>query len=252
VSLQVVKFVVDETPYACWDWELARKNLEFIEGIDADYFRYVAEANAANLDSNDKHRAALSLRLTYSQGLETLFALLCSAVQAPQCVIGWMLSYKNEELQRVVQKITKGYPVYSKLKDQPITWEILAKYVHAYLGYTPEKVAWIQEGFGSLWMRFAGEFTNIKITQEYNSAKHGLRTSLGGFSLAVGLEETPGVPAPRDKMQSLGGSVFGTSYFTAEKIVDDNRLNFRPRSRSRNWNPENLANDLVLLSYVNY
>ena len=88
----------------------------------------------------------------------------------------------------------------------------------------------------------------LKIAQEYNSAKHGLRTSLGGFSLRVGLEETPGIPAPRDKMQSLGGSVFGTSYFTVEKIIDNKRLNFRPRSHSRNWDPENLANGLVLLS----
>ena len=116
--MQVVQFVIDETPYACWDWELTRKNLEFLEGIDADYFRYVAETNGANLEGEDKHRAALSLRLAYSQGLETLFALLCSAVQAPQCVVGWMLSYKNEELQQLVQKITESYPKYLAKSNQ--------------------------------------------------------------------------------------------------------------------------------------
>jgi hypothetical protein len=246
--LQVVKFVVDETPYACWDWELITKNLEFLQGIDAAYFRYVVETNTANIEGEDQHRAALSLRLAYSQGLETLFALLCSAVQAPQCVVGWMLSYKNEELQRLVQKITKGYPIYSRLNEQPVTWGVLSKHTHAYLAYPPEKLAWIQEGFERLWTRFAGEFANAKITQEYNSAKHGLRTRLGGFSLYVGREETPGIPAPSERMQPLGGSVFGTSYFMLEKIVGDHRLNFRPRNRSRNWSPKNLSNGLGLLS----
>jgi len=246
--LEVVKFVVDETPYACWDWELKRKNLKFLEGIDADYFRYVAEANVANLGGANRHRAALSLRLAYSQGLETLFALLCSMVQAPQCAIGWMLVYRNDELQKVVQKITSGYTVFSRIKEGPVTWALLAKYVHSCLSHPSEKTAWIQEGFGRLWGRFAGEFTNPKTVQEYNSAKHGLRTSLGGFSLAFGLEESPGVPVHRDKLQSLGGSDFGTSYFAVERMVDDERLNFRPRSCSRNWNPEQLAEGLVLLS----
>jgi len=97
--LEPVKFVVYDTPHACWDLELRRKNLEFLEGIDAEYFRYVAEMNVTHLESDNKHRAALALRLAYSQGLETLFALLGARIQAPHCVIGWMLAYENKELQ---------------------------------------------------------------------------------------------------------------------------------------------------------
>jgi hypothetical protein len=244
----VVKFVVDETPYACWDWDLPKKNLDFLDGIDADYFEYVAKANASSLDGEDKHRAALSLRLTYSQGLETLFALLCSAVQAPQCTIGWMLSYKIEELQHLVQKITQGSTVYSRLNIKRITWDSLAECIHCGLRYEQEKVTWIQEGFGTLWLRFAGEFTNTKIMQEYNSAKHGLRTRLGGFSISIGKEQTFGVPPPPEQMQSLGGSTFGTSFFTAQRIIDDQRLNFHPRNLSRNWDPEDLLHALILIS----
>jgi hypothetical protein len=56
---------------------LQKKNLEFLEDIDADYFSYVAELNAARIeDADDKHRAALSLRLAYSQGLGLLAFLL--------------------------------------------------------------------------------------------------------------------------------------------------------------------------------
>ncbi len=245
--MEVIKFAVDKTPYACWDWELKKKNLDFLKGIDAEYFRYIAEANAVNLDGDDKQRAALAIRLAYSQGLEVLFALLCSAIQAPQCVVGWMLSYKNSELECLISKINKGEKVFSRFKEQPIGWYSLAKYVHSYLSYEPEKLGWIHEGFGKLWSRFSREFTDEGISQEYNSAKHGLRTSLGGFFLRIGFEEKPGVLAPSKNMRPLGGSVFGTSYFRREK-VGNTWLNFRPRHQSRNWDPQNLIHKLVLLS----
>lgn len=246
--MEHVKFVVDETPHACWDWHLQRKNIEFLEGIDSDYFRYVAESNLVGLESEDQQRAALSLRLSYSHGLETLFALLCSMVQAPQCVIGWMISYKNSELRNVVRKITKKENLYSRLKFSPVTWDLLAKHVHSNLGFDEEKLKWIQEGFGQIWKIFADDYLSEGSYQEYNGGKHGLRTRLGGFYFAVGKEDTPGVPAPPEKMQTIEGSEFGTSFFTRETIINNNRINFRPRTQSRNWKPAHLANGLVLLS----
>ncbi|MDO8140668.1 MAG: hypothetical protein Q6358_04145 [Candidatus Brocadiales bacterium] len=246
--MEHVKFVVDETPHACWDWHLQRKNIEFLEGIDSDYFRYAAESNLAGLESEDQQRAALSLRLSYSHGLETLFALLCSMVQAPQCVIGWMISYKNSELRNVVRKITKKENLYSRLKFSPVTWDLLAKHVHFNLGFDEEKLKWIQEGFGQIWKIFADDYLSEGSYQEYNGIKHGLRTRPGGFYFAVGKEDTPGVPAPPEKMQTIEGSEFGTSFFTRETIINNNRINFRPRTQSRNWNPAHLANGLVLLS----
>jgi hypothetical protein len=70
-----------------------------------------------------------------------------------------------------------------------------------------------------------------------SSPKHGLRTRPGGLTLAIGFEETPGIPAPPEKMHNLGGSKFGTSYFSREKVLESNRINFRPRRQSRNWDP---------------
>lgn len=247
-KMEIKVFTVDETPYACWDWDLESKNLEFLAGIDSDYFRYVAEAHAAHLEGDDRHRAALSLRISYSQALEVLFSLLCATVQAPNCVVGWMISYKNFELSNVVRKITNSQPVHNRFKDGPISWDLLAKHVHSYLEGDTEKINWIQTGFGKLWRRFAGDFLDEKLTQEYNSAKHGLRTRPGGFSLAIGLQETPDQPAPPEKMQSLGGSKYGTSYFAREKIIENDRINIRPRRQARNWNPENLLNGLTLLA----
>lgn len=167
-KLEVIKFAIDEIPFACWDWELQKKNIEFLEGIDTDYFKYIAEINAEKLKGNNKHKAALSLRLAYSQGLEALFALLCSAVQAPQCAIGWILNYRNSDLVNLVKKISKREVIYTRFRDTSISWELLAKHVHVNLGYEQEKVAWIQEGFGKLCSWFANEFTDENFSKEYN------------------------------------------------------------------------------------
>jgi hypothetical protein len=246
--MEAVKFVIYETPFACWDWDLREKNLEFLEGIDAGYFRYVANLNSDHVEDNDKHRAAVSLRLAYSHGLEALFALLCSAVQAPQCPIGWVLNYRNMDLLSLVKKISNKEPVYTKFRQTPVTWELLAKHIHSGLGYEEEKRIWIQKGFGRLWTWFASEFADENMTLEYNCIKHGLRARPGGFHLAVGHEDTPGVPAPPEKMMSLGGSTFGSSYFVKEYVVPKDKCNFRPRRHSRNWSLHNLANGLVLIS----
>lgn len=246
--MEIAKFVVDETPYAFWDLELQKKNLEFIEGIDAEYFRYVAESSVPYLKGDDKQRAALALRLSYSQGLEALLALLCSLVQSAECVIGWMTSYKNSELKDLVRKISRHEDVYSRLKGKPVTWALLAQCVHSNLNFDECKLSWIQKGFGKLWEGFAADFLEEGISDEYNGIKHGLRTRPGGFYLALGREDTPGVPAPQERMQTVGGSEFGTFFFTRETIIPRNYINFRPKGHFRNWNPENLAEGLRLLS----
>jgi len=245
--MEAVKFVIYETPFACWDWNLREKNIEFLEGIDAGYFSYVANLNS-DVEDDDKHRAAVSLRLAYSHGLEALFALLCSAVQAPQCAVGWVLNYKNTDLLSLVRKISNEESVYTKFKQTPVTWEFLAKYIHSGLSYEEDKKIWIQKGFGRLWTLFAGEFVDENITREYNCIKHGLRARPGGFHLAVGQEDTPGVPAPAEKMTFLGGSTFGSSYFVKEYIIPNDKRNFRPRRHSRNWSLHNLTNGLVLIA----
>lgn len=145
--MEVIKFVIHETPFACWDWELQKKNLEFLEGIDAKYFRYVAELNAEHIEDDEKHRAALALRLAYSHGLEALFALLCSVVQAPQCAVGWIINYRNVDLINIVKKISRKDFIHSRFKEKPVTWELLAKHVHEYINYEQEKRDWVVSQF---------------------------------------------------------------------------------------------------------
>jgi len=152
--MERVKFVINQTPYVYWDWKLREKNREFLHGIDSDYFEYIAEVNVPYLEGEDKHRPALTIRLAYSQALETLFALLCSTIQAPRCGIGWMLSYKNSELNEMGERISKGKEIYSRFKEGKLTWLLLSRHIHSGLAYEQEKKEWIQEGFGRAWGGF--------------------------------------------------------------------------------------------------
>lgn len=90
-NIEHCPFVVDETPYCLWECNLARLNLTFLESIDPYYFQHVVETFAPMLEGEAKHYAAVALRSGYSHGLETLFALLCAFVQAPQCPAGWII-----------------------------------------------------------------------------------------------------------------------------------------------------------------
>lgn len=87
---------------------------------------------------------------------------------------------------------------------------------------------------------------------EYNSFKHGFRFALGGFELAFGKEENPGVQAPPEKMHSIGRNELGTSFLVAEKIEgapnEKPDCHFTTNKYSLNWDPENMSYGLLLIS----
>lgn len=57
--MESYSFAVDERPLRIWDWRLGEKNLDFLRGVDPDYFVYVAEVNSPVLEQQKDHRAAL-------------------------------------------------------------------------------------------------------------------------------------------------------------------------------------------------
>src|SRR5690349_21028069 len=89
-DIYYVPFVVNEKPFCVWEWDLPQRNLDFIGSLDAEYFEYVAKISARELEGEDCQRAAVTIRAAYSHGLETLFALLFAALQAPACMVGWI------------------------------------------------------------------------------------------------------------------------------------------------------------------
>lgn len=44
--LHYCMLVVDETPYCVWDWDMQGRTVSFLEGVDPDYFVYLAEIQA--------------------------------------------------------------------------------------------------------------------------------------------------------------------------------------------------------------
>lgn len=245
--LECISFVVDETPYACWEWNIRARNIEFLNGIDPDFYTYIVDAHTEHLDEADRGlKAALAIRTTYAMALETFFALLGALVQAPLCSYGWVMRYKVGELESLVKKLKDGDELLTLLNFEP-TIETLATEIHAFNGHDAAKKEWISKGFARAWRGFAGDFLDEAQRAEYNSAKHGLRTRLGGFSLSMGPEDEPGKRARPEAMTSMGGSKFGSSFFVPVNLAEGNR-NFRAKRTHRNWVPENMIKGVHLIS----
>jgi hypothetical protein len=263
-QVQRYPFVVNETPYCIWDSDIAGRDLEFLNMIDPAYFDHVAASmgnllppNQVNRDSDDKDAddarkeandvaryAAVTLRTTYSHGLETFFALVGATVQANRSVAGWMLKYKLVDLEELVRKIHRGEAIKTRITTRSLSWELLAEALTPVGTGDADKDARMRQHFGRLWRRLAHDFLNKDLVDEYNSIKHGLRVNMRGFYLALGLEDIPGVPAPPENMRLMGSSQFGN--YTSEKLHDSR--NFRILRKSRNWNPWKFVYALQLIS----
>jgi hypothetical protein len=242
-----IRFAVNEKPYCFWSLDPIGQDLEFINMIDPRYFEHIAELHGESLEGDEKQYAAGAIRIAYSHGLETLFALLCAVAQAPDCVMGWFLKYQNRDLYDVVRKINERQAIYTKLKCDTVTWSEIAELVFSGLKTgDDEKDKAICNNFARLWRRFASDFLNKHHELEYNSIKHGLRAKLGGFYLALGAEDKAGVPAPPDRMRVAGSSEFGSSFFITEKLHD--ARNFSVSHQSLNWFPLNFLYALKLIS----
>lgn len=246
-------FVVDKIPHCLWYWGDIRKlNLEFIERVEPGYFQYLAEIHTTDKADEEEQPAAIALRTAYSHGLETLFALLGAAVQAPKCVIGWMTKYRNSDLNRLVKRIQERRPLLSIFIESTLSWDAIAKTIHSYLVLDDkEKESRVVGGYKKLWANFAGDFLDTANSQEYNSIKHGLRARPGGFWVSIGAEESPGVPAPKEKMALLGQSDYGSSFWTSELLSKNKKLqhHFGLNKQFKNWNPLDLAYGLHLLAF---
>jgi hypothetical protein len=243
-------FAVYDVPYCVWDWDIKRLNVDFIESIDHKFFEYAAHVHVGNIGGEDKHRCATALRSAFYHGLETLFALICSALQAPDCVVGWMLKYQTAQLRKMVSEISSGdlkVPVRLNLKS--ITWESISDSINRFSFEDSTRTSQTKHLFAHLWNLFAEYFVDEYSIWEYNSIKHGLRTSPGGFSLEFGLQDQPGTPATPEQMHLLGSSEFGHSFFTAKEIAGSKGdPNLRIVRSSVGWNPEATGYALLLIA----
>jgi hypothetical protein len=239
--------VVNNEPYCIWDHDLKGRNNEFLESIDVEYFDYVLNTH---LSTEDEKRAAVSLRMSFHHVLETMFSLLGSYVQAPDCAYAWIIKCSTTDLREVVRRVNQGdKSLFAKLKLTDVSWQAIAELIFCCYMPSTEKNKITIELFARLWQRLAYEFLDQDYIDEYNSLKHGFRIRAGGFALAVGLEHQYGVPPPADEMKLIGKSEYGSSFFKLEPIGPEKKnRSLRSRRISLNWKIEKITLLIQLIS----
>jgi hypothetical protein len=250
--MEYTVFLVDRTPYGVVEWDLKEKNLEFLNGIDPDYFHYVAKSHLASLDGEDKNRAAVAIRLGFFHGMETLFSIICATLQAPDCYPAWIEKCTSGQLRSMVDTINRGSNHFqNKLNIDWVDWDSMAEKVFFCSKFNEKIPNETIKKFSQFWSRLSSIYLNENYKYEFNSIKHGFRTKAGGFHLRMGVEPEYGVSPPEEEMRHMGGSKFGTSFYRAESLnLVDNKLekhNLRIKQHNINWNPETMCYSLGLI-----
>ncbi len=240
-------FAVSDRAFCCWEWDLIDRTLRFLTSLDVEYYRQVAATWAELLGTDADMSASIALRNAYHQGIETLFSLLGAYVQAPHAVPAWLAHCRTEDLEKVVRAMCDGSALLTQNGRQIVTFDLIAEDVF-------RACEWIEAGseatssrFATTWSRLAEDFLDPELRDEYNSIKHGLRVSPGGFSFAIGEEEVRGVPVSPERMRSLGGSQYGSTFLRSEK-VSRSKHHVRTRRISLNWSAEAMMERLELIS----
>ncbi|MCB1949644.1 hypothetical protein [Nitrosomonas sp.] len=240
-------FVVNEEPYCLYEIDLHKRNMEFLNSIDAEYFEYILHIHT---EAGDEKRASIALRASLHHAIETMFSLLGAYIQAPDCAYAWITKCSNKDLREVVRKISSYQnSLFTKLNIKNVSWINVAESVFRCYMPDTDKNKNTTQLFSNFWSRLAGEFADKNYIDKYNSIKHGFRIRAGGFALAVGVEHEYGVKPPSNEMKLIGKSDFGTTFFRMESIGKRNgNRSIRSRRVSVNWKIERTILLLQLVS----
>jgi len=228
-----------------------------VERIDPEYFRYQVEVHGRPLLEDESHQAATAIRAAYLLGVETLFTVLFAGTQAPAAPMAWILHCRTKDLRRLVRDVGVGSRVPNPHGMEAVDWAGLSEVFNGVYYEDEAKVGRTQEAYATLWRRLATDFLDPHAIAEYNSLKHGFRVAAGGFSMRMGREHTEGEPPPASEMHSMGGSKWGSTFYTSERIaekgVENSAHHFDLRRHHLNWNPIQLAQrlDLITMSLTN-
>jgi len=240
-------FAVADRPFCCWEHDHIDRTLAYLRGIDADYFESIAVMLAQHLEADESLAASMALRATYQQGIEALLSLLGAMVQAPSSVQSWIAKCSPADLPEVTRRLAAGTPLLTQEGRRSVTFEELSERVfHCAWRDDEARDATIQH-FSGLWRRFANDFLDGTARAEYNAIKHGNRVSPGGFTMALGIEHSFGVPPPAEEMRAVGGSRYGSTFYEPEAVGASSR-HFRSRRVSVNWSADAMVHRLRLVS----
>ena len=227
--------MVHREPRCVWEWNLERRQLDSINALDPDYFLFQIRLLSTELKTDDRFRAACGIRATYWHCLETFFALLFGALQAPHATYAWLLEYRPGDLPKLIDDIRAGrsFPVAFHLDR--ISWDSIASLVLTLDENDDIRSRDIHSGFSRAWSRLADEFTNKECRAEYNTIKHGLRLYPHGFTLAIAKPH-----------RSVCGSEYGSQFFSRERI-GKSAIHLQGRLQLLNWLPDVTCEKVELL-----
>jgi len=225
--------VIYDRPAVFWSFNQEALQLAFLQGLDPEYFLYQAETHRLQLDGTQDLYAATAIRTTYSHALETLFALIGAALQAPACPAGWLLQYKFYELTQLVTSISGEQRLLNRLGLEFTSWSKIAAVTTPWSA-DEDLVKDHQSATSLLWQTLATDFLSADFQDEYNSIKHGLRVRTGSWFFAMGTEVTPGVPTPPENMKTLSNEKHGSLFVQATYL--DRKFQYALRTKRINWN----------------
>ena len=240
-------FFVGERPCAVWGTDIHKRNMTFLTNFDTKYFEYLADIHFSQIGSDVAQQAATALRTSYGLGLETFFSLLGAAIQAPDCVFGWLFKYKDSDLALVINCIMGKERLQTRLFGH-LSWESLSNLVNRNLVLDDkEKENEIKARYAKLWEYLAMNYLDNDLRNEFNSVKHGLRLQPGGIQVAIGQQDRPDMPAPPERMQSIPGSKFGATVLRLERI-GGLKHDYHIKEDSRNWDISSLTGRIRMIS----
>jgi hypothetical protein len=235
-------FCVNKKPWLVVDPDLETRNLEFLNGIDAEYFKYCLEAHGQAEDAKFQH-AAIAMQATLHHALETLFSLIGVLVQAPYCGYAWIAKCQTSHLIDLIQGISEeDKSIFTRLPDLEVSWsgiastigELCSLELHA---KNPRRFA---ASHGECLSRLAKEMTDENNRCEYNSIKHGFRVRAGGFKAWMSMDQNAAY-SPFDELEGcsmITESDFGVSYFKLVPLSTASKeRGLKPLRVIANWNP---------------
>lgn len=250
--MQNTIFLVNDEPYCLFDRDLPRRNEMFLQGLDAGFFDY--NANAHLTGDNDKYATA-ALRIAQHHALETFFSLVGVYLQAPDCGYAWLAKCQTTQLRQLVTRICEhDENLQNKLMLPSISWQSIAERMFSNCMPESTQREGLINGFSTLWEELALMFLDPACSDEYNAMKHGFRIANGGFQLSMSVSPTVEAP-PRDvPMEILGESEFGSTFFSIVKVGDiKGTRSLRTVLTAVNWSAEQLThlNKLLYISINN-
>lgn len=103
-------YAVADKAWCCCEYDHRARNLEFLDGLDPDYFSTMADLLGAELDGDHSLAVSVTLRMLYVQAIETLLALLGATVQAPEAVAAWITTCTTQDLDEVTRTDGRSSP----------------------------------------------------------------------------------------------------------------------------------------------